>query len=273
MTKNTKYISQSTGASQEPGLVIASMLLEAGANVEAKNSSGETPLQVSANLRDDDMAQILFEAGASMPGENWLGWTLLHSVCSNERWAELCILNGSDVNSAARSGETPLHCAASFGNAAAVKLLIQHGGDVDAKTLEGHTPMDKAKMHGHDEIANYLVSLLNTAPRIPVSRSRRSSQLSDKEASSLQIQQQFCLKDQSGEAWGASFSNNGKLIATYGSDGAIIIYETVHFARLQILRVNSAIKTLHWSPDDSRLMTGHLDRYIRIWYVIVSICK
>jgi WD40 repeat protein len=273
MTKTTRYASQSAGASLEPGLVIVSMLLEAGANVEAENSSGDTPLQVSFNFRDHSLAQILFKAGASMPREDWLGWTSLHTVCSNERLVELCILHGSNVNSAARSGETPLHCAASFGYAATVKLLIQHGGDLNAETFEGHTPMDKAKMHGHDGIADYLASLPSTASRVPVSESLRLGQSSDKGASSLQIQEQFCLKDQSGEAWGATFSNNGRRIATFGVEGVIIIYETGHFARLQVLQSNSAVRTFDWSSDDSKFVTSHEDRYVRIWDAIVSIRK
>lgn len=78
------------------------VLLEAGANIEARDGEGGTPLQVAAGLAHSEAA--------------------------------LCLLrHGADVNARATSGSMPLHTAASHagrrGTAEVVDLLLQWGAD------------------------------------------------------------------------------------------------------------------------------------------------
>ncbi len=48
-----------------------------------------------------------------------------------------------------RSGMTPLHIAASRGDAATTRRLLRHGADPDATDLHGRTPRDWAALRGH----------------------------------------------------------------------------------------------------------------------------
>ena len=58
------------------------------------------------------------------------------------------------------SGNTPLHVAASLGNAQLINLLVSGGADCTVKNLEGETPLDLAKLKEHDEVGYVHVSLI-----------------------------------------------------------------------------------------------------------------
>lgn len=94
------------------------MLIRAGANVNAKDMYGRTPLhKAAADIHTTWMAKLLVEAGP-------------------------------DVNAKDGNGYTPLHVAAYFGNWSAAKVLIKAGADVNAKNNKGETPFDVAKRRG-----------------------------------------------------------------------------------------------------------------------------
>ena len=52
------------------------------------------------------------------------------------------------MNSLGRRGETPLHAAATTGNADAARLLLARGADPLRKTASGETPLDVARWSG-----------------------------------------------------------------------------------------------------------------------------
>merc|ERR1740117_2125336 len=51
---------------------------------------------------------------------------------------------------------TALHCAASYGELAATKLLVANKANVDLKNQAGQTPLDVAEFFRHSEVADYL---------------------------------------------------------------------------------------------------------------------
>ena len=64
---------------------------------------------------------------------------------------------GAFMRDAQTRGETPLHRAAAFGDAEAVRLLIEAGARLDAKDANGDTPLSWASWHTRpDEILRLL---------------------------------------------------------------------------------------------------------------------
>ena len=59
---------------------------------------------------------------------------------------------GGVVDQSDFSGNTPLHVAASLGNAQLINLLVTTGADHTLMNLEGETPLDLAKLKGHNEV-------------------------------------------------------------------------------------------------------------------------
>jgi ankyrin repeat protein len=72
--------------------------------------------------------------------------------------AQCAIENGVSVNSYDNDRCTPLHCAASTGNAGMVQLLVQHGAVLDEGDLKtGHTPLHCAAVRDHINVIQVLL--------------------------------------------------------------------------------------------------------------------
>ena len=85
-------------------------------------------------------------AGADVNAKNEWGGTPLHYATfgGHKEVVELLIAKGADVNAKDGVGETPLHWASKEGNKEVVELLISKGADVNAKDDVGDTPVDWA---------------------------------------------------------------------------------------------------------------------------------
>ncbi|MGH9929818.1 MAG: ankyrin repeat domain-containing protein [Pyrinomonadaceae bacterium] len=102
------------------------LLLSSGANVNLKNSSGETVLM----MLDDDATSDLM-------------WDLINA--------------GAKVNVKDASGNTALMQAATANNLEALKALIDAGAEVDLKNEQGRTALMLAASAGHVNIVRTLV--------------------------------------------------------------------------------------------------------------------
>ncbi len=176
---------ESVGVSREPALVAASflekreiveMLLNHGANIEAKDGNENTSLQRVA-WRNLEIVKLLLDRGAQVNTKNVHGTTPLHQAANRGQTAivDLLLDHGADIN-AERSfnGDTPLHwsVASRWGRIETVKLLIDGGADIDAKNKDGDTPLDDAVRNGKLEA----VSLIQTAKREQEQKAKRANQ-------------------------------------------------------------------------------------------------
>jgi ankyrin repeat protein len=126
------------------------LIEEWGADVNAKDDVGSTPLKKAVRNGSIELCRVLLELGADANWNN--GMTVLHSAAI-EGHAGLCqlLLKTYGANVHARTttrgskGCTPLHLAAGGGFADVCKMLIeQFGADVHARDGAQSTPLHTA---------------------------------------------------------------------------------------------------------------------------------
>lgn len=134
----------------------AALLIKNGAEVNAADSSGDTPLHYA---KTKVIAELLIAHGASISAKNNSGFTPLHYVRALSQSIEigrLLIENGADANAKSAAGLTPLHFAADRNYLSFAELLLSSGADPDARTEDGLTPLMMAVSRGCREMADLL---------------------------------------------------------------------------------------------------------------------
>ena len=127
-----------------PVLIIS--LLKAGADVNAKNKYGWTPLHKAAMRDASETVEVLLKAGADVHVKGNDGDTPLHKAA---RWTardasetvEMLLKAGADVHAKGNNGNTPLHSAAANNASVTAEVLLKAGADVNAKNKKGWTPL------------------------------------------------------------------------------------------------------------------------------------
>lgn len=130
-------------------IVMAKLLLENSADVNAKNSLGSTPLDIAVIMGYKSIARLLLENGADVNTKDLIGFTPLHTaaIVGDTDIAKFLIENGAEVDAKKSGGlslsnTTPLHWAVYNGQTDTAKLLIERGADVNAKSSEDNsTPL------------------------------------------------------------------------------------------------------------------------------------
>ena len=84
-------------------------IIRAGADVEARNEDGATPLHLAANGGHTETAMTIIRAGADVEARN-------------------------------EDGATPLHLAANGGHTETAMTIIRAGADAEARNEDGFTP-------------------------------------------------------------------------------------------------------------------------------------
>ena len=138
---------------------------EAGADVAATDSNGETPLHLAAGSnKNPAVLEALLAAGADVLATDNPGWTPLHSASGNQGPALINALlsAGADPTAPASglfAGLTPLHLAAETNeNLAVLKMLIAAGADPMARTEKGRTPLHSAAAFNSAAVVEALIA-------------------------------------------------------------------------------------------------------------------
>ena len=135
-------------------------LIDAGADIEARNSLGRSPLFVACENGNFAQVKMLVEAGAS--------------VCATDQWKRTCLtlaaqhghaetvrylvgLKDADINSEDNNYKTALRSALRGGHSDAVQVLIDAGADIEAKDQMGRSPLLVASCEGKRTIVKMLV--------------------------------------------------------------------------------------------------------------------
>jgi len=145
------------------------LLDEHPARANARSGDGWTPLHLAGFFGRQDAAELLLARGASLTAISGGAEknTPLHAALAGACDAAIVralVAHGADVNANGANAYTPLHVAASRGNAEVVRFLVESGARIGAKMDDGKTPADLARDRGHPETARLLDELSRTAP-------------------------------------------------------------------------------------------------------------
>ena len=123
-------------------LKAVSAQLDAGVDVNARDADDNTPLLLVAVYTGPDCVELLLKRGADVNAVNKLGVTPLHRAATNYEKAKLLVDAGANVKVTTKSGRTPLTLAAhKYGNSKTVKLLLDKGGDAKERNARGVNPI------------------------------------------------------------------------------------------------------------------------------------
>jgi len=137
---------------------IAKLLLDAGANVNARMEDGWTPLHEAALGGDAEVVKLLIDRGANVNAKDKDACTPLHSaaLARDAEVVKLLLDKGANVNAEDEDGDTPLHWAARYGKTGLARILLRRGADAKALDKKYRTPARVADDNGHRELAELL---------------------------------------------------------------------------------------------------------------------
>lgn len=164
-------------AAQQPDASQALALIAQGADVNATEPDGTTPLMWAVHRGDYPLVQALLKAHAKVDVSNAYGANAMLQAAQfgDVRIIEALLKGGANVESPNPDGETALMLVARAGNVAAAKLLLKHGANVDAREdFRGQTALIWAAAESQPEMVKLLIadhadvnarSLINTNRR------------------------------------------------------------------------------------------------------------
>ncbi len=126
---------------------LISALVAAGAELEARDTNGATPLNWAAGSDCAECVALLLKAGAKVMARNLRGVTPLH--VSGPKIAPLLIAAGADIQAVDASGNKPLH-------------RMFHGAflpvGVNVRNQQGFTPLHFAALNGNADGVRWLLA-------------------------------------------------------------------------------------------------------------------
>lgn len=136
----------------------AGVLIDHGASLNAKNSSGMTALHYAASTGNAGVVSLLISRGADVNEMDARGATALHWAVFEGFQYTAMLLVGHGANQAICDSEkhTALMIACALGDAFLAKQLVVEGAPLEVKDKQGRIAVDIARQGGHFETVSAL---------------------------------------------------------------------------------------------------------------------
>jgi ankyrin repeat protein len=137
----------------------AARALREGADVNAKNSKGATPLHIAVAMHFEDTARMLIEMGADANIKDDRGITPLNIAAYNgDNGIALALLKaGARPDDPDENGTTPLFMAVGSTNKELARTLLEAGADTKRTMLDGLALLHVVAFSGELELAKMLI--------------------------------------------------------------------------------------------------------------------
>jgi ankyrin repeat protein len=145
-------------ASLKGSSAVVKMLIEHGANVNAFDDIGCTPLVYALYKKNNEIIEILIASNADVNAvASGMTPLMYASVIGNKEIAEMLLLKGANVSAKNNDGATPLMMAVLRGFTDVAKILIEYGADVNDGS-DGFSIMMAAQYKNNKEMMELLRS-------------------------------------------------------------------------------------------------------------------
>ena len=128
---------------------VVQVLIDAGADIEAKDDTGSSPLHLASIEGELTTVKMLVEAGADVRATDTKRVTCLMLAAyygHTDTVRYLVSLPELDLNHQGSKNDTALHSAVQRKHADVVQVLIDAGADIETKNVQGHSPLHLASI-------------------------------------------------------------------------------------------------------------------------------
>ena len=131
-------------------------LLEHGADANAQDEEDCTPLYWASEGGQLAVSQVLLDHDADVTAQCTNDWTPLHRA-EEEDVAQLLLDYGADANALDIKNRTPLHRISKLGYMGTAQVLLEHDADANARDANNATPLHLASGSDHVDVAQLLL--------------------------------------------------------------------------------------------------------------------
>lgn len=138
---------------------VAKHLVDAGANVNATEENGRTPLHAVAYGNHVDIARLLVLKGAKVNAVDSTASSALHWAAKqgSAEMVQLLLDRGANLNLQTKEGWTATHLACTGSHADVAMLLVSRGANITLKDRQGASPVRAAVNTGHIPLVKFFL--------------------------------------------------------------------------------------------------------------------